>query len=54
MSMIIRIGICKECFHDVRLDRENKVDGHQVWECPNCGHPNAESDFWQIWDEVTD
>lgn len=49
METNIKYGVCKECYFDIPLIKDNKLFEYDIWECPICGYPNAISDFWQIY-----
>ena len=49
----MKIGVCKECLHDVPIYELTQIPGYDVWECYWCGYPNAMDDFWGVFDKET-
>lgn len=43
------IGYCKECEFGIVV--EDKLPDWDVFECPNCGHPNSIGDMWYTSEE---
>ncbi len=50
----MRVGNCKECNREVKLRLEDKLPDHDVWECPDCGHPHAPDEFFNLHLKVAD
>lgn len=40
------MGYCKECVTEVYSDTQ--IEEHEIWECPNCYHPNSKDDLFPI------
>lgn len=44
----MQVGECKECNSTVEISDNSKIPGYEVWECPDCGHPHALDEFWNV------
>lgn len=38
------VGYCKECGSVVFV--KDKIDNHEIYECPRCGHPRSLEELW--------